>query len=175
MSSVSRLAKKLSARALSYASPTDPMLWAMPALRHLRPNAAWCTGRAQPVVATRPCHAECRSSSSASAGVFQTSVLRGLVLSARATASRSARECRARSVPFGKYCRSGRSCSRSSCAARDCAGRRSRCRRRCRFAVGRAGPAPLPGPRSATAGAARAWCRWRPRSRPVPPRRRGRR
>ena len=46
------------------------------------------------------------SSSRASAGVFQPRVLRGRVLSARATASRSSREWRARSVPFGKYWRS---------------------------------------------------------------------
>lgn len=49
------------------------------------------------------CQAELRSSSSASAGVFQPRVLRGLVLSASATASRSPLECRDSSVPFGKY------------------------------------------------------------------------
>ena len=52
------------------------------------------------------CHAEHRNSSRASAGVFQPSVLRGRVLSASATASRSSRECRDRSVPLGKYWRS---------------------------------------------------------------------
>jgi len=52
-----------------------------------------------------PCQAERRSSSRASAGVLQLRVLRGLVLSACATASRSPREWRERSVPFGKYWR----------------------------------------------------------------------
>jgi hypothetical protein len=37
--------------------------------------------------------------------VFQPRVLRGRLLSARATASRSSRECRAWSVPLGKYWR----------------------------------------------------------------------
>jgi putative transposase len=54
----------------------------------------------------RPCQAESRRSLRASAGVRQPRVLRGRVLSARATASSSPRECRARSVPSGKYWRS---------------------------------------------------------------------
>ena len=44
--------------------------------------------------------------SSASAGVRQPSVLRGLPLRAVATARRSSTPCVLRSVPFGKYCRS---------------------------------------------------------------------
>ena len=47
-----------------------------------------------------------RYSSNASAGAFQPSVLRGLVLRARATASRAFLLWALRSVPFGKYCRS---------------------------------------------------------------------
>jgi hypothetical protein len=42
----------------------------------------------------------------ASAGVLQPRVLRGLALSAAATAARSSAPCMLRSVPFGKYCRS---------------------------------------------------------------------
>ena len=57
----------------------------------------------QGVVATLVCQAELRSSSKASDGVFQPRVLRGLVLSASATASRSSLECRDSWVPFGKY------------------------------------------------------------------------
>ena len=44
--------------------------------------------------------------SSASAGVFQASVLRGLKLSAAATAAIASALCVLRSVPFGKYWRS---------------------------------------------------------------------
>ena len=43
---------------------------------------------------------------SASAGVRQSSVLRGLVLRAMATAAGLRRCAFVRSVPFGKYCRS---------------------------------------------------------------------
>jgi hypothetical protein len=49
---------------------------------------------------------EHRYSSSASAGVFHPSVLRGRPFSAEATASSSSGECLARSVPLGKYWRS---------------------------------------------------------------------
>ena len=59
--------------------------------------------RVQGVVATPPCAAESRCSLSASAGVFHPRVLRGRVLSARATAARSSAECWDRSVPLGKY------------------------------------------------------------------------
>ena len=59
--------------------------------------------RVQGVVATPPCAGESRCSLSASAGVFHPRVLRGRVLSARATAARSSAECRDRSVPLGKY------------------------------------------------------------------------
>jgi hypothetical protein len=62
--------------------------------------------RIQLVVATpRECDA-LRNCPSASAGVLQASVLRGLVLSASATAARASMLCGLRSVPFGKYCRS---------------------------------------------------------------------
>jgi hypothetical protein len=47
-----------------------------------------------------------RYSFNASAGVFQLRVLRGRLLSAAATASRSAALCLIRSVPLGKYWRS---------------------------------------------------------------------
>ena len=59
-------------------------------------------GRNQAVVATGLL-ADRRSSSSASAGVFHLSVLRGLVLRAAATAAISSALCPLRSVPFGKY------------------------------------------------------------------------
>ena len=59
-------------------------------------------GRNQAVVATSLL-ADRRSSSSASAGVFHLSVLRGLVLRAAATAAISSALCPLRSVPFGKY------------------------------------------------------------------------
>jgi hypothetical protein len=49
---------------------------------------------------------EQRYSSSASAGVLQPSVLRGRPLSVAATAVRFSAVCLAKSVPFGKYCRS---------------------------------------------------------------------
>jgi HTH-like domain/Integrase core domain len=62
--------------------------------------------RAQPIVATPPCWADCRYSSRASAGVFQPRVLRGLLLSVSATASISSAFQRDRSVPLGKYWRS---------------------------------------------------------------------
>src|SRR5207245_5303154 len=55
---------------------------------------------------TRALFAERNTSLSASAGVRQSSVLRGLVLSASATAARSVGLCMLRSVPFGRYCRS---------------------------------------------------------------------
>ena len=58
--------------------------------------------RNQAVVATNLL-ADRRSSSSASAGVFHLSVLRGLVLRAVATAAISSALCPLRSVPFGKY------------------------------------------------------------------------
>ena len=59
----------------------------------------------QLVVATPVC-ADRSTASRASAGVRQSSVLRGLALSAAATAARSPALCAARSVPFGKYWRS---------------------------------------------------------------------
>jgi hypothetical protein len=64
--------------------------------------AARTTRRNQAVVATGLL-ADRRSSSSASAGVFHLSVLRGLVLRAAATAAISSALCPLRSVPFGKY------------------------------------------------------------------------
>lgn len=56
------------------------------------------------IVATPASYCPPRSWSRSSAGVFQPSVLRGLVLIAWATASSSRAVCRLRSVPFGKYC-----------------------------------------------------------------------
>ena len=61
------------------------------------------SGRIQAVVATGCLLVDRRSSSSASAGVFHSRVLRGLVLSAAATAAISSTVCTLRSVPFGKY------------------------------------------------------------------------
>jgi hypothetical protein len=58
------------------------------------------------VDATPACWMDANSSSSASAGVFHPSVLRGLPLSVTATAWRSSALQRDRSVPFGKYWRS---------------------------------------------------------------------
>src|SRR5262249_25330359 len=52
-----------------------------------------------------PSELNVRCSSRASAGVRQSSVLRGRVFNASATAARSSRPCRCRSVPFGKYWR----------------------------------------------------------------------
>ena len=63
-------------------------------------------GRSQPVVATGLVSAARRTSSRASAGVLQPRVFRGRVLRAVATAARSEAPCAARSVPFGKHCRS---------------------------------------------------------------------
>src|SRR5215210_5356158 len=63
-------------------------------------------GRIQAVVATWPVSVDRRNPSSASAGVFQPRVLRGLLLRAIATAARSSALCTLRSVPFGKYWRS---------------------------------------------------------------------
>ena len=57
----------------------------------------------QVVVATGCLLADRRSSSSASAGVLHSSVLRGRVLRAVATAAISSALCTLRSVPFGKY------------------------------------------------------------------------
>src|ERR1022692_2212612 len=59
--------------------------------------------RIQPVDATPVCK-DSSCSLSASAGVFQPSVLRGRLLSAMATASISSALHLARSVPLGKYC-----------------------------------------------------------------------
>ena len=70
------------------------------------PHRQGLSRRVQGVVATLSCWAERRCSSRASAGVFQWRVFRGRLLSAAATASRSLRECRERSVPLGKYWRS---------------------------------------------------------------------
>ncbi|TXS64154.1 hypothetical protein EAO76_39860 [Streptomyces sp. sk2.1] len=61
--------------------------------------------RTQSVVATPASGVKSRCSLRASAGVFQARVLRGLLLSARATASSSLASHRDRSVPFGKYWR----------------------------------------------------------------------
>lgn len=60
------------------------------------------SGRVQPAVATPGCRSERSCSRNTSAGVFQSRLLRGLLLSARATASRSSADHRERSVPLGK-------------------------------------------------------------------------
>ena len=77
----------------------DPDQRARASLRRRHPT------QVQGVVATLPCWRECRCSLRASAGVLQPRVLRGRLLSAAATASRSLRECLWRSVPLGKYWR----------------------------------------------------------------------
>ena len=59
--------------------------------------------RIQVVVATRSLSADRRNRSSASAGVFQSSVFRGRELRAAATAAISSALCMLRSVPLGKY------------------------------------------------------------------------
>jgi len=59
------------------------------------------TDRTRPVVATPACWSKSRCSVMASAGVFQPSVLRGRLLSARAAAWRSSAVQRDRSVPLG--------------------------------------------------------------------------
>src|SRR6266481_3231619 len=82
-------------RAIQYAAANRLKQWRL-----------WNTGRIQPVVATPFVWLTRRNSSRVSAGVFQPRVFRGLVLSARATASRSSALCALRSVPFGKYWRS---------------------------------------------------------------------
>src|SRR5699024_11603676 len=64
------------------------------------------TGRVQPVDATPGCWSEFICSLKTSAGVRQHRAFRGVLLSARATPSRSSPDHRDRSVPFGKYCRS---------------------------------------------------------------------
>ena len=142
--------------ALSAQAPTRPIEPSRPASR--RPGRRRGSGiaRVQGVVATPPCWSERRCSSRASAGVFQPRVLRGRLLSAAATASRSSALCRRGRCPWGSTGAAGRWCSRSCRAARGCAGRRSRSAGRCRCAAGRAGPSRRPGPRSATGAAARA-------------------
>src|SRR2546430_6125904 len=65
-----------------------------------------CTAQVQGVVATLLFWIDSRCSFSASAGVFQASVLRGRLLRAAATALSSPGFQRARSVPLGKYWRS---------------------------------------------------------------------
>ena len=64
------------------------------------------TWRIQPVVATPRRGTEYNCSASTSAGVLHPSVFRGRSLSAAATARTSRMSYRAKSVPFGKYCRS---------------------------------------------------------------------
>jgi hypothetical protein len=66
----------------------------------------WSPARVQGVVATPPRWMESSCSFRTSAGVFQPRVLRGRLLRAAATASRSPRVCLLRLVPLGKYWRS---------------------------------------------------------------------
>jgi len=63
----------------------------------------WRTRRIQTVVATPILLTYRNHASSASAGVFQPSVFRGLALRVAATAAISSALCTLRSVPFGKY------------------------------------------------------------------------
>src|SRR4051794_34537842 len=67
-----------------------------------QPDIGWI----QAVVATQSLLAARSNWSSASAGVLQSSVFRGLALRAIATAVRSSALCTLRSVPFAKYWRS---------------------------------------------------------------------
>ena len=89
---------------------TDALLMAI--WRRGRPDALLhhsdrgSQGGIQAVVATRSLSADRRNRSSASAGVFQSSVFRGRELRAAATAAISLALCMLRSVPLGKYWRS---------------------------------------------------------------------
>jgi len=80
-------------------TPAKPW-WPRPSQRSRQP------GRIQTVVATWSLFANRSHWSSASAGVFQSSVFRGLALRAAAIAAISSALCMLRSVPFGKYWRS---------------------------------------------------------------------
>ena len=82
----------------------DPRISSWPRNEHFLHDPAWWL-RVQPVDAT--------VAASLSAGVAYPSVLWGRVLSWSATSSRSAWVYGERSVPFGKYCRNSRWCSRS--------------------------------------------------------------
>src|ERR1700712_3265469 len=97
---------KLSALALSYGLPRRLIEPVKPWAAHRsRYTSDAYFARVQPVVATLVC-ADRSAASNASAGVRQSRVLRGLVLSASATASRASVLWALRSVPFGKYWRS---------------------------------------------------------------------
>ena len=67
------------------------------------PDRRTLTGWIQVVVATYSLLAYLSNWSSASAGVFHSSVFRGLALRAAATAAICSALCTLRSVPFGKY------------------------------------------------------------------------
>lgn len=86
------------------------------------------------IVATPASYCPPRSWSRSSAGVFQPSVLRGLVLIAWATASSSRAVCRLRSVPFGKYCLSKPLVFSLESRCHGLGDRRSKSRARCRCA-----------------------------------------
>ena len=93
----------LSALALSKGLPGLLMLMAMSRSASLWRWAMRRIGRIQTVVATPILLTYRNHASSASAGVFQPSVFRGLALRAVATAAISSALCTLRSVPFGKY------------------------------------------------------------------------
>ena len=80
--------------------------WIFTAIEHWNAECVGCHGRIQSVVATVLVLTHRRYWSKASAGVFQSSAFRGLMLSVRATASISSALWALRSVPFGKYWRS---------------------------------------------------------------------
>jgi hypothetical protein len=84
-------------------SRPGPWIAARPGAGRRSRTPRWCTRRVQPVVATPACWIERSCSSKTSAGVRQPRILRGRLLSARATASRSSAVHLDRSVPFGKY------------------------------------------------------------------------
>jgi hypothetical protein len=81
--------------ALLKLSPMEPIDGRHQSRRGVPRTRCWCTVRVQAVLATLPCCAERRSSSRGSAGVFGSRVLGGQLL----RATRSPRECLARSVP----------------------------------------------------------------------------
>jgi hypothetical protein len=92
--------------ALSKQAPMEPIEGSSPESTAQRVNAQEVNWADSIGRGNTACAVEVRSSSRALAGVRHPRVLRGRVLSARATASRSSREWRVRSVPRGKYWRS---------------------------------------------------------------------
>lgn len=104
-------------------------------------------GRLQPVDATPGCCSERSCSAKTSAAVRQSWSLRGPLLIARATTSRSRRTTWTHRCPSGSTGATGRSCSRSSVVARATAGRRRTLSCRYRVRTGHDRRVPSPGPR----------------------------